>query len=307
MRLIPVLLLFVVLMFFPLTSLAGQATTIDELVKMYDANVCIECHQDIDDIPKEWKDSKHGNSIVDPNVLKTWRTFIIQGLDRENRPREWLAGCLQCHAPQTKDASPELIKHIAELVVTSVDNPDETKRESAIKELSKLNINCFACHNLNALGLYAKQQPKSGAIYVPKGTKDAIENHNEAEPPFETIKSDMVKKAEMCATCHHGCPEGIPSTECPTQYTSYLEHYIQKGGKETCQSCHMKTAEKEGKEYKSHKFLGSRDPKLFEDWVDIIVNARPTTYIDHLGGKMTPAVVVNVAVTNKAGHGIPHG
>ncbi len=298
MRLFLAFIVAVFAVFVSQPAFSATATTIDELAKMYDVTSCIECHEDQ---AKEWKDSKHGNAVVDSNVLKTWRTFITQGLDKEGHPREWMTGCLQCHAPQIKDASPELVKQIAGMVVTAVDDPDKAKRESATKELSKLNINCLACHNLNALGMYAKEQPKPKAVYGPEATDIAKDAHKEAG--FETIKSTMMKKAELCATCHHGCPEGSSSTECPTQYTGYIEDYIQKGGKETCQGCHMKKE----KDYTSHKFLGSRDLKLFETWIDLTVNARPTTYIDNMGGKKTPAIVVKVAVTNKAGHGIPHG
>lgn len=293
------------LILIPLYAYCDQAKTIDELVSMYDSSSCIECHEAIS---KEWENSKHANSVMDPNVLKTWRTFITQGLDYEGHPREWLMGCLQCHVPQTKDASPELIKQIADMVVTVVDDKDAAKRDAAVKELSKLNINCLSCHTYVRVAhpFTPDVELKPKTIYTPKDNETAVENHKEAN--FNTVKSEAIRTSQFCAACHHGCPPEETSKTCPTQYTSYIEHYMgEKGGKETCQGCHMKEVEKEGEKWKSHAFLGSRDKSLFEKYIDININARPTTYIDHFEGERTPALVVDVEVVNNGGHGIPHG
>lgn len=311
MRLFLALILLISVIFIPQYVLAQTAKTIDELVKMYDETPCLECHKDINDIPNEWKNSKHANSIVDPNVLKTWRTFITQGLDYEKQPREWLMGCLQCHAPQIKDASPELVKQIADMVVTAVDDADKAKRDEAIKELSKLNINCLSCHNYVRVAYpftpdVDLKSKTTKTVYVAKDNENAKENMG--GEGFEIIKSEAIKKSEMCAACHHGCPPEETSKTCPTQYTSYIEDYRgKKDGKEACQGCHMKEVEKEGVKWRSHAFLGSRDSNLFAKYIDININPMPTTYIDHLKGERAPALVVNVEVVNNGGHGIPHG
>ncbi|MBI4686835.1 MAG: hypothetical protein HY756_03520, partial [Nitrospirae bacterium] len=267
-------------------------------------SVCAECHQEIHD---QWKNSHHAKSVADSNVRKVWTTFITEGLDKEekkgtglSRKEMWI--CLGCHYPPIKDAAPELVKQIADLVVASVQDPDKTKKEAAVKELSKLNINCLSCHNYVRVAhpFVPDVEVKPKTIYVPEGKATAKDTHKELG--FDTVKSSAIKKSEMCANCHHGCPPGVGSSECPTQYSSYQEDYIAKGGKETCQSCHMA-----GKEFKNHNFPGSRNFDVFRQWVRFKMDARPTTYMDHINNKRSPAVVVKIDVANNAGHGIPHG
>lgn len=304
MRLVLMFVLIAFIALIPQMGFSEQAKTIDELVKMYDPAPCIECHKEINEIYTEWKNSKHANSIADPIVRRTWTTFITQGLDKEKGLSRKDLGviCLPCHVPQIRDASPELAEHIANLVVTSVQAPDKTKRESAIKELSKLNINCVTCHNYVRVAYPftpdVQLEPKT--IYGPKGDEATIENHKEAG--FKSLKSEAIKKSEMCATCHHGCPPGIPSTICPTLYTGYMEYYVAKGGKETCQSCHMK-----GEDYKNHKFAGAYDREFLREGIELTLNARRTSNIDHLRNKMLPTVVIKVDVKNNTGHKIPYG
>ena len=67
---LPVLLIIFIT---PLNVFSKKADTIDELVAMYDITPCAECHEDKHD---EWKTSTMGNSVIDPRVLRGWRTFI---------------------------------------------------------------------------------------------------------------------------------------------------------------------------------------------------------------------------------------
>ncbi|MDP3296740.1 MAG: multiheme c-type cytochrome ExtKL [Thermodesulfovibrionia bacterium] len=277
---------------------AGAAVnTIDELAEMYKIDAkCIECHEDIYD---EWKDSWHGKSIIDSRVLRTWRTFILSGLDKSKGTRRDLKDiCLPCHVPQIKDASDELVVKIADLVVTAVEDKDEAKRESAKKELSKLNINCIICHNMKAT---PDGKPVAGAIYGPKGP-EKIDAAPHEEEKIKSIKSEFMATSEFCAGCHHGCPPDLPSSICPTKYTSYKEEFLPRGGKETCQECHMK-----GEVFKSHKFPGISEVDYAKEGIDLKLTVRPTTFVYHLENRMVPAVVVKVEVTNKTGHGIPYG
>lgn len=299
MRLIPVLLLLAAVMFLPLTSQANQANTIDELAGMYKIEKCAECHKDLDPIHDEWKGSWHAKSLVDPRVLRTWRTFILSGLDKSKGTRRDLKDiCLPCHVPQIKDASDKLATEIADLVVTAVEDKDESKRESAIKELSKLNINCVVCHNMKAT---PDSKPEAGVIYGPKGP-EKIDATPHEEEGFKSIKSEYLKTSEFCAQCHHGCPPDMPSSICPTLYTSYKEHFLARGGKETCQECHMK-----GEEFKSHRFPGIFETDQVKEGIDLKLTVRPTEFVYHLENRIVPAIVVKVDVTNKAGHVIPHG
>ncbi len=65
----------------------------------------------------------------------------------------------------------------------------------------------------------------------------------------------------------------------------------------------MKETEEEG--IKSHSFPGIYEQA--EQGIDLVLRARPTEYLYHLENRLVPAVVVDVDVTNTAGHLIPHG
>jgi len=279
-------------LFIPLFSLAQKAETIDELVKMYDITRCITCHRDK---YEEWKTSTMGNSVVDPRVLRGWRTFIRLELDQEpTLSRKDLTICLNCHAPQIKDATPELVEHIAELVITAVEDKDESKRASAKKELSKLNLNCLGCHYLRARGF--EGEPVEGVIYGP----EEIDYSPHEGIGFKTKRSGLMTKSDFCAQCHH-CPPNVPWEQCPTLYTSYVEGYLQKGGDRTCQDCHMKG------EKRVHRFYGPSDPEFLRSAISLNVKARQTKYIDMYESRFIPAVVLEVELRNNAGHVLPHG
>lgn len=211
--------------------------------------------------------------------------------------------CLNCHAPQIKDASPELVTQIAGLVMTALEEKGEAEREAAKKELSKLNINCLVCHNLKSTGFDV--QPKEGVIYGPRDVEDSPHE----ELGLDTIKSDYMKTSNFCAQCHH-CPPSIPWKDCPTLYTTYIEDFIHKGRKETCQDCHMKGEDPESHEsheLRSHKFPGPNNLDFLKTAVSLTVNARITKYMDIYELKRIPAVVAKIDLTNNAGHTIPHG
>jgi hypothetical protein len=298
MRLLTTLLFIVSVVVVPQFAIANQATTIDELAALTDIEQCAECHEDIHD---EWKESWHGKSLIDSRVIRVFRTFIIHGLDKDGLPRSSLKDmCLPCHAPQAKYATPEVSAKIADLILVAADDPDQSKKDDAIKELSKINVNCIICHNMMAVP-DRKAQP--GIVYGPKSL-DKIDNSGHEDSGIKTEQSMYLSEAKFCAECHHGCPPGMPSERCPTQWTAYNEHYLKHGGKETCQGCHMKMTEDE---YKSHEFPGTEDVEFAKTGIDLKLHAFPTEHLDHLNNKVMPAVILTAQVTNKAGHGIPHG
>jgi len=287
---ISVLILSIIFLQAPVS--AKKAATIDELVEMYDIKPCAECHPDK---YEEWKGSTMSNSMADPRVLRGMRTFIRLALDREPElQRKDLTVCLNCHIPQIKDATPELVLNIADLILTAVENKDAKEREAAQKELSKLNLNCLVCHNLKGTGF--RTPARERVIYGPRDV--GISPHSEIG--YDTIKSEVFTTSEFCAQCHH-CPPDVPWKECPTLYTSYIDDFIKKGRTETCQDCHM-----EG-ERLSHKFLGPNNHDFLKSSVSLAVNARPTRYIDVYEDEKMPAVVLQIVVKNHAGHEIPHG
>jgi Cytochrome c554 and c-prime len=285
-----VLLLSIAILPYPAS--AKKAATIDELVEMYNIKPCTECHPDK---YEEWKTSTMGNSMVDPRVLRGMRSFIRLALDREPAlQRKDLTICLNCHIPQIKDATPELVLNIGDLILTAVENKNAAEREAAKKELSKLNLNCLGCHNLKGTGF--KTQPGEKVIYGPK----AFDTSPHRGFGFDTIKSDLFTTSEFCAQCHH-CPPDVPWEKCPDLYTSYIDDFVKKGRSETCQDCHM-----EGKKL-SHKFLGPDNLDFLKSSVRLTVNARPSRYIDIYENEKMPAVVLQVTIKNHAGHEIPHG
>ncbi len=292
MRLLIIFILFLSTSLLPQEAIAKKAATIDELVSMYDIKLCAECHADK---YEEWKTSSMGNSIADPRVLRGMRTFIRLAIDKEEAlERKDLSICLNCHIPQIKDATTELVIHIGDLVLTAVEDADGVKRDAAIKELSRLNLNCLGCHNLKGTGFSSLPQAKT--IYGP----EKLEFSPHEGFGFRTVQSELFTTSEFCAQCHH-CPPDVPWKQCPTIYTSYVDDFINKGRSETCQDCHM-----EGKKL-SHKFLGPNNLDFLKSSVSLTVNARPTRYIDIYENKKMPAVVLQVTVENHTGHKIPHG
>jgi len=286
------LLLALSLIIIPLTAHSEKAKTIEELIARYDSQKCGECHYDIHE---GWSKSGHSKSIVDSRVLKTFRTFLLSGADRLNQKRSILRDmCLICHVPAVAlYASDELAEDIANLIVTAVDDKDASKRESAKKELSKLNINCLTCHGMDSAGPGGKFTPNT--IYGPG---------NAENPPhkdvfgFNTVKSEKMKKSEFCASCHHGCPPGMSSKECPTQWTTYTEIYLAKGGDKKCQDCHMPN--------NSHRFK-SLEPDFAQSAIQLNLDATPTRYYYHLENSSVPALLLQVQVKNVGPHDIPHG
>jgi hypothetical protein len=284
------------LIIIPFTSHAKKAKTIDELVAMYDSQKCGKCHYDIHE---NWSKSWHSKSIIDPRTIRTFRTFLLSGVDKLPEVKRAILRdmCLICHVPVATAASDELAEEISGLIITAVDDKDASKRESAKKELSKLNINCLTCHGMDIAGPGGKFTPDT--IYGPGDAKN---------PPhkdvfgFNTVKSENMKKAEFCKACHHGCPPEMSSKECPTQWTVYQEHYLAQGGKKTCQDCHMR-----GEGVKTHRFPGVYETDFAKSALELKLDVTPTRYFYHLKNEKVPAVVLNVQLKNVGAHDVPHG
>lgn len=277
------------------TSTANKPSTMDELVAPVDSSKCMECH---DEIHEDWSKSWHAKAVIDPRTIRTFRTFILRGVDSLPEVKRTILKdmCLMCHAPAATAASDELAAQIADWVVTAVDDEDAAKREAATKELAKLNINCITCHGM--------KNPVAGKI-IPNtifGPGDAEETPHKEEFGYDTVKSENMKDSTFCEPCHHGCPPGIPSSVCPTQWTSYMEHYVAHGGTKSCQDCHMRD-----EDWGSHRFPGIYETEFAKKGIELTLHATPTKYIYHLENKAVPAITMNVQAKNVSGHGIPHG
>ncbi len=286
-------------------------SSLDELVEKFDTKVCADCHEQI---YEEWTRSGHARAFSTERVLQTWRTFIKQGLEKEDHLDKMAikSHCLWCHAPHIKYATDELVSEIIDMIIQSVDDPDKSKRDAAKKELSKLNLNCYGCHNMFALkdGYWANK-PEKLAIYGPRGEQDPEEPVHEVEMNIgtitKTIKSDYLASVKMCARCHHGCPDSVPFWQCETLYTSYIENYALKGGKERCQDCHMPREDNDPDNPRGHYFPGVHDKDFFASAIDIEIKAEDTQFINNYKNELTPTLCLDVNVTSHSGHGLPNG
>jgi hypothetical protein len=276
-------------------------STIDELAAKFDPKVCADCHEQTHE---EWTSSGHGRAFSTPRVLQTWRTFIKQGLERQPglSRMDIKSHCLWCHAPVIKYATDELVSQIIDLIIDSVDAPDQAKRDASVKELSKLNLNCYGCHNMFAVqdGYWGKHE--EAIIYGPTGETDPKDPKH---ADYKTEKSAYLTSVNFCARCHHGCPDSVPFWQCKTLYTSYVENYALKGGKERCQDCHMKPATAD--DPRNHKFPGVHDKEFFANAIEIDIEAETTHFINNYKNELTPTLCLNVKVISHSGHGLPNG
>ncbi|GBE41932.1 MAG TPA: hypothetical protein ENH18_01230 [Nitrospirae bacterium] len=288
-------------------------SSIDEIAALYNSEQCGECHEEI---YEQWKHSGKSRSFSSERVLQAWRTFIKQGLEREPRT-DWdgseinrmsiKSHCLWCHEPRIKYATDDLIVEIIDNIITAADDPDQAKRDASVKQLSKLNLGCYGCHNMFALkDGYWGNTPKVDAIYGPGKNEVDPENHNEnVEGINQTLTSTYLTESKYCARCHHGCPESIPFWQCQSIYTSYIERYVDKGGDKRCQDCHMPIDPEI--EMASHSFPGVHDKKFFGDAMDINIEAEITHTINNYENELTPTLWLNVILTSNSGHGLPNG
>jgi mono/diheme cytochrome c family protein len=290
--------LFLAITLLPLSVLADKANTIDELMAPYDSSQCTDCHEEIHE---NWAKSWHAKSVTDPRTLRSFRTFILSGVDKLPEVKRTMLRdmCLMCHVPAAANASDELATQIAGLIVTAADDKDASKRDAATKELAKLNINCLACHGTKTPGGLGGTPLEPNKIYGPGVAEDPP---HKDEIGFETIKSEMIQKAEFCAPCHHGCPPGMTSKECPTQWTVYQEHYLAHGGKSTCQDCHM-----QGEDGANHRFPGIYEKDFAGTAIELTLNATPTVSYNHLENTKVPTITMYAQVKNIGPHDMPHG
>lgn len=278
------LILIVAFLALPVMAFA-EFNTIDDLAKAYSDETCKSCHGKI---YEEWKSSYHAQSVV--HSLGGIKNFIVVGLGKEwNKPvsKEHLMRCMDCHAPQLKDASESLIKEVADLIVKAVDKKDE----AAKKELAKLNVNCVICHNTKvSIEKNLHGAPAKDTYYGPSG---------KVSPAHKTQKSNVMTSPLFCGQCHgiYTPPDG-DTVGCNTLYGSYQDAYRANGGVETCQDCHMK------KENRGHTFPGAYQEAILKEGLSVDANIAG---IKLHPGKWIPTAIVNVGLTNKAGHRTPDG
>jgi hypothetical protein len=267
----------------------AEYKTIDDLAKAYSDASCAGCHAKVH---AEWASSYHAQSIV--HSLGGIRNFITTGLGQEwKQPvsKAHLMRCMSCHAPMLKDATEDLAKKVAGLIVTAVDDKSDDKKAAAKAELAKLNVNCVICHNtMVSVEKNLSGGPQPGVYYSPAGKKS---------PAHKTEQSPALATAAFCGQCHgiHTPPDG-DTINCNTLYGSYQDAYRGNGGSETCQDCHMKAKDR------GHRFPGAYEAGIVRDGIGLDFQAAG---IRLHPGKWIPTAVVNIGLINKAGHRIPDG
>lgn len=276
-----------------------EANSIDELVKMFDDNGCIECHEDQH---AQWETSNHANPIN--SSLKGMHNFIKIGLEKEWKTKLTKAQvmkCLDCHAPVVRYASEKLAVEIGNMIVTAHAKKGTPESDAAKKQLARLTVGCTACHNIKAISAARglRGDPVPGAVY-------AVNDVDTDDHP--TIQSAEMNGSVFCMQCHGVYTSADGETiQCNTLCGSYRHDYNTKGGNQSCQDCHMKAKDR------GHTFPGGHNLDIVKDGLGLDVNV---AQYRHLPGKIpgvknkkawVPSALVTATVENKAGHRIPDG
>lgn len=260
-----------------------QATTLDELIRMFDSSSCKECHEKI---YEQWEKSHHARPLMGLDDWIFMAPYLKQGPLAVNpgvKATKANFPCFKCHLPQFKYGTDKVAAEIAEAILKD----DKST-------VSKLNISCLVCHNDKAV---VHGRPEKNVVY---GNKD-LPDH----PGLVVKKSPLLKNSLMCGQCHGLGPnlEFETPVQCATLYGSYLHGYIPSGGTQTCQECHMKNRDHYmPPDFNKRDELSAR----LKESLPLEVQTLAYTY-QPKEGAFFPMVVVKTKITNKAGHRIPDG
>lgn len=282
----------------PGLSLAKEEVqSLDELIRMYDASSCKECHAEI---YEAWEQSLHAKPMLGP-IGRTLATFqgYVNSRDTELKKshevaptmKAFLKPCVECHLPQMMDASEGVATEIAKAIV---DGNEEV--------LNKLRITCLVCHNRNAIiRKFRDGAPQANVIYGPSKAGE----HGHAQ--FTKLaKSEMMKDTVFCAQCHQG-PNVQHYDEpmwCTSTFDSHQHYYVPMGGMQSCQDCHMR--QDGGHRFPPNYQDKAQTSKRLKEWIDL--NVQALGYRMKLSGQeLVPMVVINTEVVSRIGHRFPDG
>lgn len=289
-----------------ITAKKGKATTLAELIDMYDSSSCVDCHEEAHN---EWAQSAHSRSVYGTGrTAATFKTAFSNGfmswaysgvVKPQDVEVEHLMGCAKCHLPQMADATDAVAKEFVQTVWDFMDaygRKDMETFEAKKETLLKLNINCLICHNRNAIThKWTDGYAQDGVVY------GSMAGDHDDEHFGKMAVSPIMSESILCGQCHGLGPnlELDNPTQCATAYGSYLWAYVAEGGQETCQECHM---EKSGL---GHNMQSYRDPGMAKAAVDFKVETKGMLWRD--GRDVRPRAVVKVEMINRTGHAIPDG
>lgn len=260
-----------------------QASSLSELIAMFDSSGCKECHEKTYD---QWEKSHHARPLMgldeDIFMAKYLKHGVLavkpgQKATKQNFP------CFKCHLPQFAYATDEVAAELADAILK---NDKATVR--------KLTISCLVCHNNKAI---VHGRPERNVVY---GSKDLPEDTGHL-----VKKSPLLKHSLMCGQCHGLGPvlEFEHPVQCATLYGSYLHAYISSGGTQTCQDCHMK----DGNHYIPPNFNNREETsERLRQALPMEVQTLAYTF-EPKEGDLRPMVVVKTKITSQAGHRIPDG
>ena len=304
-------LLSLLLLYKQVNAGAKKAHTIDELAAMFDSSSCKECHEEI---YEQWEKSAHAYSLwgeggrmaatLGSAITKgamTWPYSEVKRIEDVKMKHLW--PCFKCTLPQARYADDNVAQEIVKAIF-ELRNP-KVKREikkKDIEKLKKLNINCLVCHQEKAIvHKWVYGPPQRNAIYG---------SHN-GEHPCEKYpilkKSPQISWSIFCGQCHGLGPnfELENPTQCPTLYGHYLFSYIARGGRESCQDCHMR------KFHQGHLMPAYRVPEMVKVMakaaLDFNVDAHSYYWRKNKEEGVIPLAVIKVKMTSKAGHAFPDG
>jgi hypothetical protein len=236
------------------------------------AESCSKCHEKQ---YKEWEESMHRNSFVDP-------------INQATLQFEGMEFCSGCHLPMTEQ-TPAFVS-FGEGGAPIVDpNPDFQP------ELMSEGVTCAVCH--------LREWVRHGPPHEGETEEDASQIH-------QVRFMEDYEKAEFCAKCHQEELHHIPGTpmevippgetvvwdntygEWQAWQESLPEDHTAKGAQ--CQTCHMP--------HEEHTWKGGHSPDMVKRAVEIGVVSDKEVY---LPGETVSA---QISVTNaRAGHKFPSG
>jgi hypothetical protein len=289
------------------------SNTFEELLKQYDSSSCEGCHVDI---TEQWRRSFHAQSITAPAAsIATYLTVGIQSEWKREINRAEAAKCLDCHIPQINTATEKLAKEIADMVITAggkKKGATDDEKKAAMGKLSKLTINCVACHNQKAImASPAYLGSKHNHVKTPtdkdKGlglSTKVFSAANKGKSPHDVEQTQGMTTALFCEQCHGiwQAPDG-ERIQCNSLSGSYEDAYRTRGGYKQCQDCHMR------EKNRGHSMPGGHDEGIVKDSMTMDMSAVGLCRLEgnKTAGPWKPAAIADIRITSNAGHRVPDG
>jgi len=288
---------------------SAKAKTIDELAAMFDSTRCKQCHAEIFG---QWEKSHHARPLMGVAgglmMIPVVRSSAFQLKSPKDATLKTFP-CFKCHLPQAvTHAEDSVAVELAQALWTASERDAPEKDKAAAKaKAAKLQITCIVCHNEKAiLHKLVLGAPEKDVIY---GAKDGPHGDPTDKVFTKMKKSAVLGQAVFCGQCHGTGPnfEFDYPIQCATLYGSYQHNYLGKGGFQSCQDCHMRKAGAKS----DHTFPPNWNDKeatskMLAEGISLRVETLGYQWL-RKAGALTPMIVVNTKIDNKAGHRIPDG